>query len=505
MRSGFRVLCVAVGLAAAATLIVRGDDRTASGAPEVQFQLGNLLFEDGRYQDALQAYTRATERSDGELQYRSRLGLVKTALRVAEFQVARDQAEALRMRAPGNADAMAIYGDALWAAGQFDDAERWFRDTLALEPDSSRARHGVARALAARSRLDDALDEAQSALRLAPRDGELYYTVGSIYERLHRFDQSAAALTSFLNLLPNKDRSEKARWTRAQIKFLRAFDGETANEIVGGGAERLHTVPFRLVDEKVVVRAKVNGGPEMDFVLDTGSEETVISRQTARDRGVQPITYTLSAGVGEIGLRGLQLAKLDSLQIGTLELRHVPTIIKSPALRDLPTRERESLSPLALGLSTIVDYERRTLTIGRDLPMEPATVTLPMKMHRLAMVRGILNQRFPAYFVVDTGGEVISISAETATALRHDGGRRIPLKVYGTSGWDRDAFLLPGVSLAFEGISYQNFPVVVLNLRAPSVLLGFQVGGIVGHKFLSHYRVAMDLVRSEVRLRPIAN
>jgi hypothetical protein len=74
------------------------------------------------------------------------------------------------------------------------------------------------------------------------------------------------------------------------------------------------------------------------------------------------------------------------------------------------------------------------------------------------------------------------------------------LKVYGTSGWDRDAFLLPGVNLDFDTIQYRDFPVVVLNLRAPSVLLGFEVGGIVGHKFLGNYRVVMDLNDSQLRL-----
>ena len=48
---------------------------------------------------------------------------------------------------------------------------------------------------------------------------------------------------------------------------------------------------------------------------------------------------------------------------------------------------------------------------------------------------------------------------------------------------------MPGVNLKFNDIAYPNFSVVVLNLRAPSVLLGFEVGGIVGHKFLSPYRV----------------
>jgi hypothetical protein len=123
-----------------------------------------------------------------------------------------------------------------------------------------------------------------------------------------------------------------------------------------------------------------------------------------------------------------------------------------------------------------------------------------MRHHRLSMVRGMINQTRPTYFVVDTGGEVISISTATADALNQNIARKIGLRVYGTSGWDRDAFLLPGVNLRFNNIAYDNFSVVVLNLQAPSVLLGFQVGGIVGHKFLSPYRVSLDLDRSELRM-----
>jgi len=79
--------------------------------------------------------------------------------------------------------------------------------------------------------------------------------------------------------------------------------------------------------------------------------------------------------------------------------------------------------------------------------------------------------------------------------------RNIPLKVYGASGWDRDAFLMPGVELAFNKIQYHNLSVVVLNLRAPSVLLGFRLGGIVGYKFLSRYKVAINLDKSVVQLK----
>ena len=92
-------------------------------------------------------------------------------------------------------------------------------------------------------------------------------------------------------------------------------------------------------------------------MLDTGSELTTISRQTASSAVVRPITYTLSAGVGEVGLRGLQLGRLDTLEIGTLKLSNVPTLIKAPALRGIPKRETESFSPL--GARPVDDHRLR--------------------------------------------------------------------------------------------------------------------------------------------------
>jgi predicted aspartyl protease len=255
--------------------------------------------------------------------------------------------------------------------------------------------------------------------------------------------------------------------------------------------------------EKIIIRGRVNGGPQSEFVVDTGAELTTISRRTGERQGVLPVTYTVSAGVGEVGLRGLQLGRIDSLDFGSLRLKNVPCIIKSPALTNLPTPEGESFSPLALGMSVSVDYARRILTLARHLPEEsPADVTMSLWVNRLATVRGLVDANHPRSFVVDTGGQVISISTDTARALaRPPEPRRIALKVYGASGWDRDAYLLPGVDLSFEDIRYDKLSVVVLNLRAPSILLGYELGGIVGHQFLSRYRVSFDLERAELRLK----
>ncbi|PYR63358.1 MAG: hypothetical protein DMF88_25440 [Acidobacteria bacterium] len=490
-------LCTAAVLAV--TLVIRAAD--ASDA-ELQFQLGNLLSDETRFREALDAFDKAMQTDDHALQVRARAGKVKTALRIAEFDLAQREGELLKASAPGDSDAISLYADSLWSVGLFDEADEVYREALAMNKESSRARFGLARSLATRSKLDEALTEAQAAAAMAPRDGEIHAEIGAIYQRMHRFDEAANAYNNFINLLPNKDRSDKAAWTRSQVKFLKAFEGRNPVEIDEDDLQKTHTMPFRLVDDKIVVQAKVNGGRNQDFILDTGSEETVISRDTAQRASISPITYTLSAGVGEVGLRGLQLSRINRLDLGDLQVRNLPVLIKNPALRGIPKREGESFSPLAFGMSMLIDYQHRSLTMGRHLPEPEAdNLRLPLRIHRLAMVRGMLNSTRPTYFVVDTGGEVISISADTALHFDNGGYRKIPLKVYGTSGWDRDAFLLPGMSLNFDQIEYKNMPLVVLNLRAPSVLLGFQVGGIVGHNFLSHYKVALDMERSELRLQ----
>jgi Flp pilus assembly protein TadD/predicted aspartyl protease len=500
MRRTLRFVLSAVAVVAC-TLVLRADDQITAGDAELQFQLGNLLSDETRYREALDAFDKAIHTDDASLQLRARGGKVKTALRIAEFDLAQKEAELLRAAAPSDPGVLSLYADSLWSAGLFDEAEAVYRQALSINTESSRARFGIARSLATRTKLDEALTEALAALAIAPRDGEIHAEVGNIYERLNRFDEAANAYNNFINLLPNKDRSDKASWTRSQVKFLRAFEGRLPVDIDQQDLETSHTMPFRLVDDKIVVQARVNGGRQQDFILDTGSEETVISGDTARRANISAITTTLSAGVGEVGLRGLQLSRIDRLDIGDLQVRNLPVLIKNPALRGIPKREGESFSPISFGLSMLIDYQHRQLTIAHDIPVGENDLRLPLRVHRLAMVRGMLNDIRPTYFVVDTGGEVISISAETAGHFGKSAYRKIPLKVYGTSGWDRDAFLLPGMNLNFDQIEYKNMPLVVLNLRAPSVLLGFQLGGIVGHNFLSHYKVALDTERSELRLQ----
>jgi Flp pilus assembly protein TadD len=502
MRARTRLATSVLALVVACSVLLSARVHSSGSAASIQLDLADLLFGHSDYRGAMGVYQRVVaEATEPALLARARAGTIRSALRIAEFRVAAAHAAALRAAAPDDPNALALSGDSLWASGLFDDAEEAYRAAIDRDPALARGRHGMARVLASRNQLQPALDEAEAALAAAPGDAEVQHTVGFVLERLHRFDEAAAAYQRYLDILVPGDRGDGVVHVHSEINFLRSFGNKKPFEIVSRPGIRQHTIPFRLIHDKVIVQARLNGEP-VDIAIDTGAEQTVVTARTAKRLDLPVMGVTLSAGVGLIGLRGVQMSRLDSIQLGSFEVRNVPVLIKNPAIEGMPMGEAESLSPLALGVSVTVDYRNRQLTLGApNHDGTPAAYELPLRMHRLATVQGNVNGE-PASFIVDTGGQVISLDRATARSLFQPADRhRIALRVYGSSGLDPDAYLLPGISLAFDAIRLPTQPVVVLNLRAPSVLLGYQIGGIVGHKFLSKYRVEFDMERSVLRLR----
>jgi tetratricopeptide (TPR) repeat protein len=162
----------------AGALVTRAQIPT--GDADLHLQLAGLLFEETRYPEALEAYDRAitAAAADAELATRARKGKVRTALRLAQFSTALEEAERLRAAAAEDAEALALHGDALWSAGLFDEADDAYDAALVRAPGASRARLGRARSLATKSRLDEALAEALAAVAAAPRGGEKHPAKG---------------------------------------------------------------------------------------------------------------------------------------------------------------------------------------------------------------------------------------------------------------------------------------------------------------------------------------
>src|SRR5688572_12638728 len=141
---------VVFSIAALCTLALSADERGSSGDADLHFQLANQLFEENRLHEALKAFDRATQTDDVGLANQARKGKIRTSLRVAEFGLARQEAEKLAGAQGTDADALSLLGDALWSNGLFDEADRAYERALVISPEFPRARFGQAKSLATR-------------------------------------------------------------------------------------------------------------------------------------------------------------------------------------------------------------------------------------------------------------------------------------------------------------------------------------------------------------------
>jgi predicted aspartyl protease/Flp pilus assembly protein TadD len=488
-----------VGVAAGLPWTMAAQDQSPAG----QMQAADGFMTNARYREAVLAYRAAKLTEDPALQVRAAVGEVRALHRIAAYIDARASGSVVAASHPTQPDALAIYGDGLWGTGLFQEAEVQYGRALELDGENARARHGRGRSLLAQNQYAAALADLQFATQKDSREATYWASLAAAFESGRRYDDAIATLGRYLELLPKQVDDPMMLATRAQLDFLRSFRARVPIE--GVSETEQYVVPFRIVNGRHVVKARLNGQSPIDLVVDTGADRVALTPSMARRAGVGMVSKLETAGVGEMsrGFRPVETARLDQLEVGTLRVRNVPCLIKNPALPLLPVREGEVFSPLALGLSMRMDYERQTLTMARHLPAQSYEITLPMRMSRLPVVRGVINGSSPAGFIVDTGGVATSVNLSVAARVTPvEDARRVPVRVYGMAGLDRGAFLMPYVDIAFaRDVGIERSSVVVLNLDAPSALLGFQLGGIIGHQFLSRYEVSVDLERSLVGLR----
>ncbi len=254
-------LAVVLALVALLSLGVAAASKKVSAATaSVQIAVADVLYDHADYRAAMQTYLAATNCEDLALRDRARAGTVRSALRIAEFGVAVAHLDSLKGTMANDPATLALAGDALWANGRFDESEKAYRDALQLAPDSPRARLGLAKSLASRNQMGPALDEIHVALKSAPADSDVQYAFGSMLERMHRYQEAASVYLAYLGVLKGADRNDKIQWARNHIAFLRSFDGTVPFETVSKGSAKQHVLDFRLVNGKVMVKAKVNGG-----------------------------------------------------------------------------------------------------------------------------------------------------------------------------------------------------------------------------------------------------
>ena len=237
-----------------------------------------MLFAEGRYLDALDAYQQRAEGRAARQRPRGRaIGRHRSrrcASRSSTWR-AREAEKLVHGATRTSPDAIALYGDALWASGLFEEAEaavpatRW-----RSAPELARGHHGMAR-VARRAQPARRGDErgagGAAAVAARPRDPP---------HRRHDLRADAQVRGGGRRLLATTSTCCRTRTTARRPTGRAPRSGSCARSAsacrsrrIRAPTTRLYTVDFRLVNDKVVVRAKVNDASAQDFVVDTGVGE----------------------------------------------------------------------------------------------------------------------------------------------------------------------------------------------------------------------------------------
>jgi predicted aspartyl protease len=384
--------------------------------------------------------------------------------------------------------------DELWNRGLFDEAEAIARAVIAAHPADGASRELIARALLSRGDGEGARRECEAALASAGVTPKWHYTMGRAYAQLREFSAAAREFGIFVQTSPPADRGSSALVAAAgDAELFRAM--RRSPRAVVFEDDDVRRVKFQIVGGHLFVMASVNRGRPTPWMIDTGAERTAVTHQTAERSGVTVLLQ---------GRRGSEklVALLDEFAFGGLTFHEVPALIRLQAFHTTPHLGGDAFSPLAFGLSMVIDYERAELLLSRRLPDDPHEWTLPMRFHGVPTVRAIVGGR-PIALVVDSGANATVFAPWAAVdpadrVLR----RQLPMHVVDTRN-RRDpgaVMIIPAPSIVLGDVALPATPVITMDLARPSETLGFQIGGLLGHMTLQTYRVTFDLARNRLTL-----
>lgn len=163
--------------------------------------LGEALYSQGRMKEALEHLTLAVQIQPNEIALYE-IGTVKMLQgKIDEAEFYFEQA----LRYPGEARALAQARNSLavieMQKGASADAEKNFRESIALDPSSARHRVAFGWLLAKQGRYEEAIAQYEQALKIAP-DALAYFSLGSALEGQRKLPQAADAYRKTLALAP---------------------------------------------------------------------------------------------------------------------------------------------------------------------------------------------------------------------------------------------------------------------------------------------------------------
>lgn len=262
-------------------------------------------------------------------------------------------------------------------------------------------------------------------------------------------------------------------------------------------------VKFRLAggaQPLILLPVEVNGEGPFEFILDTGAGTSLLSSELGQKLGVKIIGSkegqsaggAVSVSLAKVSSLAVASAKLDSVDVGLVDLSHIGKTVGAKIDGDLGYNFlRHFRITLDYRKNEIrLDDPKRFELAGQSSAVTEVAMRLASPAKPLILVDIYANGRGPFQFAIDTGTSTTAITPELAKEL---GVASPPVGAATTGGAHVD--VTAGVLQSFQvgGARIDNLTVVVADFFAMlSNALGARLDGIVGYNFLRNYKVALD-------------
>jgi predicted aspartyl protease/thioredoxin-like negative regulator of GroEL len=495
---------------------------SAFSDPKKSLQKAQKAMRAGDFERAEKLYREILEKDNRNLD--AHLGLSKALLKQRRLLDSFDYATRVLTIDPLSAQAHALMGSALLAAGDFPPSVAEFNTALKLDDRNAMATAGLALIDFYENRTLSCLEKMRRAVSIDPEEPDYVFSLGQAAARAERYREAADTYEKFLLIAPRTDEDRRAR-IRGLIDFLRYLGSQSSLYGLAGASHAV--LPFEALDNRPILRVRINGQKTpLRFVLDTGSGMSVLSEETAERLGIRPVARGgLARAIGGGGRFEIVYGHLDSIELGEVRIENVPVYIRHFFDTHNPVDGYLGIAALSR-LVTAVDYGTRRLTLVRQRRVDPEInldqpvkqnsaetldvrpgVDVPVRTTSSGFLSGevvIEGIDKPLNFIIDTGATVTVLS-ERAAALDQALGfiQQNRMKVFGAAGVSDDVktALLPRIAIG--SYSRERVNAAVLNLEPINETAGFQQNGILGGNFLRHFRVVFDFQRAIVRLEPL--
>lgn len=451
----------------------------------------------------------------------ARLALSFALLKQRRLQEAYDHAARVLVADPASARAHALLGQAILASGDFKESVEEFRTALAMNENESMAVAGLAMVDFYENRLAECVKGLRKAVSMDGDEPDYIFSLGQAAARFEMFKEAADAYERFLAIAHKTDADRRER-IRGLINFLR-YLGRQGQLYVSSGRDST-AMSFETIDGRPILKVRINGQREpLRFVLDTGSGMSVISQQTAKRLGLQPISRGgMARAVGGAGKFEIVYGFLSSLEVGEVRVENIPVYIRHFYDDKVPVDGYLGLSVITRFFAS-VDYGERTFKLVKPRqtdslemfdkndtdprPVGVDFVEIPVRTTSSGFLSGEVRLEGidkPQNFIIDTGASV-SVVSEKLAELEGLANFMTPtrLRVFGAAGITENVktMLLPRVMLG--SLIREQINVAILDLESINETTGFTQAGILGSNFLRHFRVSFDFRRGVIRLEPL--